>query len=217
MTDRPNLRTWERDLRNIATALRGAAGGGPAQHPDALHQYARRIDEWADAHVVMGGGIGFLVAGAVGGLILHLVMFAFLVLGRGWGALVGVMAALVLASAFTAFAKLRSETDLRKIAKGLRGAAGGDPAPHPDALREYARRIDECADAHGELLLPGSRLKRVMGGVTVFLVMALTAVVFQVLGRGWNGLLGVVVVAVVCVSVGVAFAKLRSKTRRNVE
>ena len=52
MADRPNERTRERDLRNIAKALRGAAGAGSeARHPDALREYARRIDEWADAHL----------------------------------------------------------------------------------------------------------------------------------------------------------------------
>ena len=116
MTNRPNERTRERDLRNIAKTLRGAAGAGPeARHPDALRDYARRIDEWADAHVglvplepeprrgvggklkrVMRGGIQFLAGCLVG--------FVFMALGWGWGALLGVLVVVVL------FAKLGSET-----------------------------------------------------------------------------------------------------------
>ena len=53
MTDnRPQRADPERDLQNIARSLRDAANAGPeARHPDALRDYARRIDEWVVAYL----------------------------------------------------------------------------------------------------------------------------------------------------------------------
>ena len=53
MTDnRPNKPTPERDLQNIARSLRDSANAGPeARDPDALRDYARRIDKWAVAYL----------------------------------------------------------------------------------------------------------------------------------------------------------------------
>ena len=54
MTDRaiPTSGHRERDLRNIAKTLRDAASPAlKARHPDALRDLARRIDDWADAHL----------------------------------------------------------------------------------------------------------------------------------------------------------------------
>ena len=56
------------------------AGNAPTRDPDALREYARRLDEWVDAHLMMHSGIGFLVGGANAGFVLVLVMFVFEVL-----------------------------------------------------------------------------------------------------------------------------------------
>ena len=204
MTDRPN------DLRNIAKALRDAAGAGPALHRDALREYARRIDEGVDAHFAMRGGIASLVAGLVAGLVVSVVTFVSF---RGVGGLLLGVMLLVSIAVFAAFAKLRAATHLRNIAKGLRSAGDAGPALHRDALREYARRIDEWADESGPLSKDGISIRQ---KVVVVGIMVPVIVLFTELGRGWGWwgtLLGVMVV-VVLILVLVVVARRRGQPLR---